>query len=432
MKRQQIGKHPDKVPKMLFSDSNGNIFDHPTLEVCGRSGNTIVPLNADDFIELPVGSELFFLKGRSPFGFEKNQNKIVLFDGGDAVAAFVAPAYTQLSLAASEKRPEAPILPLYAYSAVGWHRNRMYAAAMRVDSDVRQDCNQFDQKIVNKNYKLLKKKFEGNRLFEHIGHCATVYMCPAARNFFHFRWEAPLPASPSCNSRCIGCISYQPAASGIISPQNRIGFIPSPQEIADIALFHISHAPNPIVSFGQGCEGEPLNVWETLREAIILIRKSTDKGIINLNSNGSKPEAVEELCKVGLDSIRISLNSAQRDYYNLYYQPVGYEFDNLWHSATIARSLGKWVSLNYFVFPGISDQQTEIDALTNLIEKNKINMIQWRNFNIDPELYTALISKSFEKAIGVKRMINDLHARFPRLYRGYFNPGAEIIKSFIK
>ena len=26
MKRQQIGKHPDKVPKMLFSDSNGNIL----------------------------------------------------------------------------------------------------------------------------------------------------------------------------------------------------------------------------------------------------------------------------------------------------------------------------------------------------------------------------------------------------------------------
>ena len=29
----------------------------------------------------------------------------------------------------------------------------------------------------------------------------------------------------------------------------------------------------PIISFGQGCEGEPLLMWETLKDAIYQIRK---------------------------------------------------------------------------------------------------------------------------------------------------------------
>ncbi|MCK4423827.1 MAG: hypothetical protein KAV18_07145 [Candidatus Omnitrophica bacterium] len=45
----------------------------------------------------------------------------------------------------------------------------------------------------------------------------------------------------------------------------------------------------PVVSFGQGCEGEPLLVYKTLSQAIKLIRKQTKKGTINLNTNASRP-----------------------------------------------------------------------------------------------------------------------------------------------
>ena len=57
------------------------------------------------------------------------------------------------------------------------------------------------------------------------------------------------------------------------------------EEIAEVALFHIDNVDDPVVSFGQGCEGEPLMVADVLEEAILLIRKETSKGIINLNSN---------------------------------------------------------------------------------------------------------------------------------------------------
>ena len=31
---------------------------------------------------------------------------------------------------------------------------------------------------------------------------------------------------------------------------------------------HLETAPYPLISFGQGCEGEPLLMWETIRDAI--------------------------------------------------------------------------------------------------------------------------------------------------------------------
>ena len=67
-----------------------------------------------------------------------------------------------------------------------------------------------DMSIVRKRVKAFRKIFPDNRLVRHLESCALVYGCPAGKNFFLSRYEAPLPTSPTCNSRCIGCISLQP------------------------------------------------------------------------------------------------------------------------------------------------------------------------------------------------------------------------------
>ena len=60
-------------------------------------------------------------------------------------------------------------------------------------------------------------------------------------------------------------------------------------------------------------------------------------------------------------------------------------------------------------------------------------MIQWRNFNIDPEWYlqTIKFDKS-EKIIGIFNLIEKIKTEFPRLYHGYFNPGQEIIDKYLR
>jgi pyruvate-formate lyase-activating enzyme len=424
--------HPKKVPFLLYSNAQGEIFEDITTEVAGRSANKIIKLTPQDFIELPEGSDFFRLPGRTGIGFDTRTGAQKLCRKGEIVSAFVAPAHTQLYFSAYEKKPDAPLLPLYAYTAIGWLNNKFYTTAVRIDPDIRQDCDQFDQKIVVKNAEKMIKANPGNRLLSHIGHCATVYICPAARNYFLNRWEAPLPTSPTCNSNCLGCISYQPKDTEIKSTQNRISFVPSPEEIAEIAIAHLETAPLPVVSFGQGCEGEPLLVWQTIKDAIILIRKKTKKGIINLNTNGSKPDAVEELCRAGLDSIRVSINSAIKEYYNSYYCPNNYSFEDVIDSIKIVTGHKKWASVNYFTFPGMTDSVKEHEEFRKIITHTNLSMIQWRNFNIDPDWYLEKINyRQNNDIMGMQTLLRNIHEEFPGIYFGYFNPPAEIINKFL-
>ena len=118
--------HPDNIPYQLISDEKGNYFEDTRYRVVGRSGFYNKLLTKEDFIEMPYGSDIFYLPGRKPYGLNSKANQIEINPSGLAVAAFVAPAYTVGYSAAWETLPNAPRLPLYAYSAVGWYKNKFY------------------------------------------------------------------------------------------------------------------------------------------------------------------------------------------------------------------------------------------------------------------------------------------------------------------
>ncbi len=120
-----------------------------------------------------------------------------------------------------------------------------------------------------------------------------------------------MPTSRTCNAGCVGCISWQPETTGVPASQDRLEFTPSAEEIAQFVVPHLETAPRPVASFGQGCEGEPLLAGHVIEEAIREIRSRTARGVINLNTNASRPDVLERLAAAGLDSIRVSLNSAQ-------------------------------------------------------------------------------------------------------------------------
>jgi pyruvate-formate lyase-activating enzyme len=202
-----------------------------------------------------------------------------------------------------------------------------------------------------------------------------------------------------------------------------LDFIPTVDEILEFTVPHLESADRAIVSFGQGCEGEPLLVWQLIRDVIVEIRKRTKRGIINLNTNGSKPKAVEELMKVGLDSIRVSLNSVRKDVYEAYYLPNNYQFEDIRESAKIVRDFGGWASINYFTFPGMTDHPDELAALKDFIQYTDISMIQWRNFNIDPDWYLGKLNiMELPHGLGIKNVMDEVKASYPHLKYGYFNP----------
>ncbi len=420
------------TPYLLYSDGQGNIFEDTSLYAIGRSGWDAMPVAEEDWIPLPDGGSLYELPGRKGIGVDVVSGELRLCELGWAVAAFIPPAHTGLYMAAYETAEDAPTLPLFCYTAVGWHNDIFYVTAIRIEQDIRQECSGFDAHKVKEGVGHLISAYPHNRLVQHLAsNCALTYECPAARNFFMGRWECPVPSSPACNANCLGCISFQPEEETIVSTQDRLTFKPSAAEIVEFTVPHLEQAPFPIISFGQGCEGEPLLMWETIKEAIIEIRKHTAKGSININTNGSKPDAVSKLMEVGLDSIRVSLNSARKEIYTQYYLPNNYQFEDIVESLKVVTDRGGWASINYFVFPGMTDCEEEYQALRTLIKYTNLSMIQWRNFNIDPDWYLGKIGV-YETGdpIGVKQMMDLIKEEFPNVKFGYFNPPKERMLNF--
>lgn len=420
----------NQSPYLLYSDGKGNIFEDTSLYAVGRAGWDAFPVEPTDWIELPEGGNLYELPGRKGIGIDVETGDMRLCEKGWAVAAFIPPAHTGLYLAAYETAANAPTLPLFCYTAAAWHDDKFYVTAVRIEKDIRQECAGYDQDMIDIGTNNLLKAYPHNRLVKHLmENCCQTYTCPAARNFALGRWECPVPSSPACNANCIGCISFQPQEESIVSTQDRLTFKPTAEEIVEFTVPHLETAPYPIVSFGQGCEGEPLLMWETIREAIIEIRKHTPKGSININTNGSMPKAVKALCEVGLNSIRVSTNSAQKSIYTPYYRPNNYEFEDIIESLKVMNSYGGWTSINYFVFPGMTDTVAEYEALRKLIKETGLKMIQWRNFNIDPDWYLGKIGVTETgEFMGVKQLQDLIHEEFPDLKYGYFNPPIERIK----
>ncbi|MEY3432456.1 MAG: hypothetical protein RL131_392 [Bacteroidota bacterium] len=417
-------------PFLLYSDGQGNIFEDQTLYAVGRSGWDALPVPGDEWIELPDGGTLYELPNRKGIGIDVKTGEMRLCEKGWAVASFVPPAHTTTYLSAFETEPGSETLPLFCYTATGWMDDKFYVCAVRIEKDIRQECSGYDPEKIEDGVEFLLKAFPENRLVSHLAEtCCRTYNCPAARNYFLGRWECPIPSSPACNSNCIGCISFQPESESITSPQDRLTFKPRVEEIVEFTVPHLMNAEYPIVSFGQGCEGEPLLMWETIREAIQEIRKHTSRGSININTNGSMPKAVQALCEAGLDSIRVSTNSAQKSWYEKYYRPNNYNFEDIVESLKIMDRYGRWSSINYFVFPGLTDSSDEYEALRKLIKETNLKMIQWRNFNIDPDWYLGKMNLiETPEAMGVRNMMQALKEEFPTLKFGYFNPPMERIK----
>lgn len=422
---------PSQWPALVFANSKGEILDYSGLRMAGCAAGQFYRPTLEDLIELPAGSELFALPGRMPVGIESESGDAAMLDadpyssGGpvQAVAAFMAPAHTAI-YSAAYYTPDASssILPLFAYTAVGWCDGKFWVAGFRSDTDQRQDAHHFDQSIIDRRTLKKLKQYHNNRLVQHLGKCCLTYGCPAARNYFLGRWEAPLPTSPHCNAACAGCISLQPSGC-CPATQDRITFVPTAQEIAEIAVEHLETAPRAVVSFGQGCEGEPLLQANLLEESIRLIRHRTAKGTINCNTNGSLPLAVDRLAQAGLDSIRISLNSAQAEKHQLYYRPNGFSLTDVCRSIAVMKRYHRHVSLNYFILPGLTDDRREFAALLQLIEDFQPDFIQLRNLNMDPEYYLRVIDHTpAEEPLGMRNWLASVKKRFPKLGFGYYNP----------
>jgi pyruvate-formate lyase-activating enzyme len=314
------------------------------------------------------------------------------------------------------------MLPTFAYTAVGFADGRTWTSAFRSDPDPRQDPWRFARGRIEAGVAARRRELPRNRVARQLERCALEYGCRAAQNFFLGRHEAPLPVSSACNAQCVGCISLQPDGRFRASHE-RLATPPRGAEVAAVALAHLARVPDGVVSFGQGCEGEPLLFAPVLADAVRRIRAKTSRGTLNLNSNASRPDALRAVLDAGLDALRASLNSPRPAVYAAYYQPRGYGVEDVVASLRAAVAAGAHVSINLLCFPGVTDTEAELDALAGLVESTGLHMIQLRNLNIDPDLYRrALPPGTVAPGRGLRWLRDALASRCPHLRFGYFNP----------
>ena len=401
----------------VYADEDGNILDAAGLEGMGRTGRENVRLTPDDLIPLPESADLMLLPGHQAVG--RTPDGEVLPVTGQAVAAILPAGYTRLYLPAYERAADAERLPLYGYTAVVVYHDELCCAAVYTDENDKWDPVHYNTPELKKLVKRTKKDLPNNRIVEQAAGCSLKGHCCTAQNLFYRRWEAGIPASPVCNANCFGCISLQPAEC-CPSPQQRITFRPTPEEIAEVGVYHLSVAPDGIVSFGQGCEGEPSLAADNIAAGIRLIREQTKKGQINMNSNSGYTEGVRKIVDAGLDSLRVSIISARDEGYDAYYR-ASYHLDDVKASIRYALDHDVYVSLNLLYFPGYNDRPEELAAWQEFFRELPVQMIQVRNLNLDPDAFLDIMPEAQGKPVGTKTFLRALHKELPQLVIGSFS-----------
>ncbi|MEV5026339.1 radical SAM protein [Paenibacillus sp. LPE1-1-1.1] len=415
---------------LVYADEKGNVFDHPDFIALGRSGDMIVEIMEEELIPLPNGATLVSLPFTRPIGLNPETGEMQMLPGGaQAVGALLPQGFTRLCLPGYVKADKNEKLPLFGYTAVVWKDGNFYVTAEQSDNPERWDPLNCDRGELAIQVERLLAKYPENRLYKHLSNCALGYECLTSSNTFLGRWEGAVPVSYSCNAGCFGCISEQPDDSGFVAPQTRMNFKPTVDEVVEIMLEHLRE-PESIISFGQGCEGEPSTQAKIIVEAMQRVRSQTSLGFININTNAGLTDYMRAIVDAGLNLMRVSTISALDDHYNAYYKPRGYTLKNVEKSLKYASDKGVYTSINYLIFPGVTDREEEIEAMIGFVKRTGLKLIQMRNLNIDPESYLAIIPKAQGEIYGMKQMLEIFREELPDVVIGSYThvPPAALLR----
>ena len=452
-------------PRLLVAAPDGRVFEHDRLELALDTGLDVVRVAPKDVIPIPKDWALMAMPGTTPVGYDASSGRFesvtsFVDDAGQAfspwaVAVHPPPGYVRAFHPAAEyqdathpdvklrrlaeeeaqrKKGTLPILdggdeaarpglPLWAYTAVGMTAGGPVAGLFLADEVSRWEPKLFYRAELDDKIAARLADDPDNRVLRQLARCGKEYLCCCAQNVFYERWEGAVPIAPACTAACLGCLSKEPAWE-TPAPQKRLGFQPTPEEIARVMAHHLERAPEPMVSFGQGCEGEPTMNGPVIVEAIRQTRARTARGVINLNTNGSRPDTIRECARAGCGALRVSINTFDRELWQAYYRPSDFTFDDVVRSLYVGRDEGMHVSINLLLWPGWTDRMREIDAISKIVEDGALQMIQLRNLCVDPGHFRTMLPPREQRGmlLGIKGFVSELRRRHPALRFGTFNP----------
>ncbi len=404
---------------MVYATDDGELHEDRALQALGASGLFSVPLGR--MIPLPEGASTALMPGCRAMGRDGAGDPVLHpLVGARPVAALLPTGYTRLLTPAYHKEPGADHVPLFGYTAVASLHGKLFAAALPLDPGGDWDPATHNTTDLPELVRARQAAEPVNRLLAHHAHCATEYGCYTAQNLFYGRHEMAIAVSVACNATCVGCISEQ--LDDITAPHDRINFTPTVEEIVALAVPHMRLAPEPIVSFGQGCEGEPLLRARLIARAIQQVRQETPRGQFHINTNGSNPRALQHLVDAGLDSVRVSMFSAVDHNHTTYYGPRNYGLPDMDECLRLARRQGLHTSINLLIYPGFNDCPSEADALLSFFRRSEVQMVQLRALNMDRELLQERIGFPAERGMGIQAFMDQIRNELPNIVLASHTP----------
>ncbi|MHB1523287.1 MAG: radical SAM protein [Candidatus Dormibacteria bacterium] len=406
----------------LLSDQSGEmVVAPPGWEAIGQSGRRWVDI--ESWIPMPQGTTLMHLPHR--LGLARRPGGEVRAVAGShplPVAAVLPVGYLRLLLPPHRPEPLAQTLPLYGYTAVADRDGEVVVAAARTDDYPPWTGRRPRRAELAAAVAALQRELPRNPVVAQLSVCALEHNCLTAQNTFLGRHEGALPTSAACNADCLGCISLQ-TDSGAPTPQPRMRRAPAARELIEVGHSHLVRCEAAgvpgMVSFGQGCEGEPL-----LRERVLVpvteeLRRHHPRATIHVNTNASRPEALRRLVEAGVNSCRISVFSFRQDLFAAYYRPRGYGIEQVVHSARLAAALGAQVTVNLLTFPGVTDSPSEVGLTIEVLRELSVDQLQLRTLNGDPAWILDRLPE-LEPGLGMGELVSQLTRGLPGLAVGNF------------
>jgi pyruvate-formate lyase-activating enzyme len=408
----------------LLSNDDGELRTAPSgWEPLGQSGWQEQEISA--WIALPPQATLMHLPQREALGRRRGGAAVQPIGAGAlAVAAVLPVGYLRLLFPAyrSQGRTAPPTLPLYGYCAAAELDGEVVVAASRSDDFSPWTGRRPSQERLTAAVEQAQRQMSRSRVIAQLSGCALQHNCLTAQNTFLRRYEGALPTSAACNADCLGCISLQ-TDSGAPTPQPRIPRAPTAEDLIQVGTYHLDGARERgeagMLSFGQGCEGEPLLRERALRPVALELSRRYPEATIHVNTNGSRPAALEGLIRAGVNSVRISVFSFRQDLFATYYRPRGYTIEEVLECARTARRLGAQLTINLLTFPGVSDTPEEIALTLRTLRQLEVEQVQLRTLNADP-LWLMAQLPPLAPGIGLPSLTATLRRELPAVRLGNF------------
>jgi pyruvate-formate lyase-activating enzyme len=392
----------------VHSDRSGRIVlavDYAAAMSDGVSSRPLAP-----GIPLPDGAEVVALPARDAIGLDRSGRPRPLGGGRWAVGAILPLGYLRIGLPAYADDLDAAALPPRAYTAVGADANGdLVVAGAIIEIAGRPDAGPLD---LQTQFTAALREHPSNRLVKQLARCAKEYRCRAAANAFFHAQDCALPVAAPANEHPPAVISLRRDADA--SPTEPAAFHPTAGEIADVAVAHLDGGGR-LVAFGRACEGEPLLDARLVEATIGAIRKRTARGTVHLETNGSLPLALRRACEAGLDSVAFRIASARSETYDALHRPDGYRLTDVRASITEAISRRIAVAVALLVLPGITDRETELDAIVALVgELPDGSSLLLRGLAADPQRALRLV-RTTDAPQGMERALERLRTEAPHL-----------------